>query len=62
VCIDNPIEALAYIIGNFCNCCIVITNYKMTQLSRIDLLKNLREFDINCIIKVILISAYIKNL
>ncbi len=61
MCFDNPIEALAYLIGNFDNCSIVITDYKMPQMSGIDFIKKLREFDNNYIIKIILISAYIIN-
>lgn len=62
VCFDNPIKALEYLIGNFGNCSLVLTDYKMPQMSGIDFIKKVREFDNNYIIKVMLISAYIKIL
>ena len=59
MCFDNPIESLEYLIENFGNCSLVITDYKMPQMSGIDFIKKLREFNNNYIIKVILITAYI---
>lgn len=63
---DNPINALNYlnkedeknILGN---CLLVITDYKMPQMSGLDFLKKIREKDITFKIKIILISAFIKN-
>ena len=42
---DNPIEALNYLEknDNFSHCSLVITDYKMTQMSGIDLIKKIRE-------------------
>jgi response regulator RpfG family c-di-GMP phosphodiesterase len=60
---DNPIEALNYLNknDNISNCSLVITDYKMPQMSGIDFIKKVREVDNDYIIKVILISAYIIN-
>ena len=49
MCFDNPIEALEYLIENFGNCSLVITDYKMPQMSGIDFIKKLTEFDNNYI-------------
>lgn len=43
------------------NCCLVITDYKMPQMSGIDLIKKIREIDTNLKIKMMLISAFIKS-
>jgi CheY-like chemotaxis protein len=63
VSFDNPIEALKYLDknNNLSSCYLVITDYKMPQLSGIDLIKKIRERDMNCKIKIMLISAYLKN-
>jgi len=63
VSFDNPIEALNYLEknDNFSHCSLVITDYKMPQMSGIDLIKKIREKDMNYKIKIMLISAYLKN-
>jgi CheY-like chemotaxis protein len=63
VSFDNPIEALHYLEknDNFSDCSLVITDYKMPQMSGIDLIKKIREKDMNYKIKIMLISAYLKN-
>ena len=60
---DNPIEALNYLDKNenISHCSLVITDYKMPQMSGIDLIKKIREKDMNYKIKTILISAYLKD-
>jgi DNA-binding NtrC family response regulator len=58
---SNPIEALNYLNGNLNNCSLVITDYQMHQMSGIDFIKHIRNIDVNFNIKVILITAYIKN-
>ena len=58
---QNPIEALDYFYQNINNCCLVIADYKMPQMSGIDFIKKIREKDTDCKIKTIVISAYIKD-
>src|SRR5687768_13651437 len=58
---QNPLDALNYFYQNQSNCSIVITDYKMPQMSGIDLIKKIREKDTNCKIKTIIISAFIKD-
>ena len=58
---QNPIEALNFLNGNINNCSLVITDYSMPQMSGLDFIKHIRNIDINFIIKIILITAYIKN-
>ena len=60
---DNPIEALNYLNknDNISNCSLVITDYKMPQMSGLDLVKKIREKDSRSKIKTMLISAYLKN-
>ena len=58
---QNPIEALDYFYQNTNNCCLVIADYKMPQMSGIDFIKEIREKDTDCKIKTIVISAYIKD-
>ena len=58
---QNPKTALNYFYQNQSNCSIVITDYKMPQMSGIDLIKKIREKDTNCKIKTIIISAFIKD-
>jgi DNA-binding response OmpR family regulator len=58
---QNPLDALEYFYKNQSNCSIVITDYKMPQMSGIDLIKKIREKDTNCKIKTIIISAFIKD-
>jgi CheY-like chemotaxis protein len=57
----NPVEALNYFNTNFTNCILVITDYAMPQMSGIDLIQKIREKDHNYRIKIILISATIKD-
>src|ERR671911_729022 len=58
---QNPIDALEYFYQNISNCCLVIADYKMPQMSGIDFIKKVREKDTDCKIKTIVISAYIKD-
>ena len=58
---QNPIEALDYFYQNTSNCCLVIADYKMPQISGIDFINKIREKDTDCKIKTIVISAYIKD-
>ncbi len=58
---QSPVEALNYFYQNVSNCSMVITDYKMPQMSGIDLIKKIREKDIDYKIKTIIISAYIKD-
>ena len=57
----NTIEALEYFYKNPRNCSLVITDYKMPQMSGIDFIKKIREQDINYKIKTIILSAFIKD-
>ena len=61
VSFDNPVEALNYLNknDNISNCSLVITDYKMPQMSGIDLIKKIK--DTNCQIRTIVISAFIKD-
>ena len=58
---SNPIEALNFLNSNVNNCSLVITDYSMPQMSGLDFIKHIRNIDVNFIIKIILITAYIKN-
>ena len=58
---QNPLEALNYFYQNQSNCSLVITDYKMPQMSGIDLIKKIKEKDANYEIKTIIISAFIKD-
>ena len=58
---QNPLEALNYFYQNPNNCSLVITDYKMPQMSGIDLIKKIKEKDANYEIKTIIISAFIKD-
>ena len=59
---NNPIDALNYInTSNISNCSLIITDYKMPQMSGIDLIKKIREKDTTYKLKIILISAFIKS-
>jgi len=58
---DNPSEALNYFNKNFNNCILVITDYGMPQMSGLDLIKKIREKDQNYKIKIIVISATVKD-
>jgi DNA-binding NtrC family response regulator len=61
ISVRSPVEALNYFYQNVSNCSMVITDYKMPQMSGIDLIKKIREKDIDYKIKTIIISAYIKD-
>jgi len=43
------------------NCSLVITNYKMPQMSGLDFINKIREKDTDYKIKMILISAFVKS-
>ena len=58
---DNPVNALNYFYQNQSNCSLIITDYKMPQMSGIDLIKKIKEKDTNYKIKTIIISAFIKD-
>jgi len=58
---QNPKAALNYFYQNQSNCSIVITDYKMHQMSGLDFINKIREIDTKCKIKTIIISAYIKD-
>ena len=58
---QNPLDALEYFYKNQSNCSLVITDYKMPQMSGIDLIKKIKEKDANYEIKTIIISAFIKD-
>ena len=58
---QNPLKALNYFYQNKSNCSLVITDYKMPQMSGLDLINKIREIDTNCKIKTIVISAFIKD-
>ena len=63
VSFDNPVQALNYLNmnGNISNCLLVITDYKMPQMSGLDLIKKIREKDSNSNIKTMIVSAYVKD-
>ena len=63
VSFDNPVEALNYLNmnGNISNCLLVITDYKMPQMSGLDLIKKIKEKDTDGKIKIMLISAFMKS-
>ena len=58
---DSPLKALEYFYQNIDKCSMVITDYKMPEMSGLDLLKKIREKDIDCKIKTMIISAYTKT-
>ena len=61
---DNPLEALNYLNQDeniITNCSLVITDYRMPQMSGIDFIEKIREKDTNCKVKIILSSAFIKT-
>jgi CheY-like chemotaxis protein len=58
---NDPVEALEYFNKNSSNCILVITDYKMPQMSGLDFLEKIREKDLVYKIKTILISATIKD-
>jgi DNA-binding NtrC family response regulator len=58
---DNPVKALEYFYENTNNCSVVITDYRMPQMSGLDFINKIRKKDTDCKIKTIMISAYIKD-
>jgi response regulator RpfG family c-di-GMP phosphodiesterase len=58
---DSPVKAIKYFYQNPNNCYLVIADYKMPQMSGIDLIKKIKEKDTDCKIKTIIISAFIKD-
>ena len=58
---QNPNAALNYFYQNQSNCSLVITDYKMPQMSGIDFIKKIREIDTDHKIKTIIISAFMKD-
>ena len=63
VSFDNPVQALNYLNmnGNISNCLLVITDYKMPQMSGLDLIKKIKEKVSNSIIKSMVVNAYMKE-
>ena len=64
VLFDNPLEALNYLNQDeniITNCSLVITDYRMPQMSGIDFIEKIREKDTTCKVKIILSSAFIKT-
>ena len=59
---NNPIDALNYINNsNTCNCSLIITDYKMPQMTGLEFIKKIREKDTTFKLKILLISAFIKS-
>ena len=59
---NNPIDALNYInTSNISNCSLIITDYKMPQMTGLDLIHKIRKQDTDCKIRTIVISAFIKD-
>jgi response regulator RpfG family c-di-GMP phosphodiesterase len=59
---NNPTDALNYINNsNTCNCSLIITDYKMPQMTGLEFIKKIREIDTTFKLKILLISAFIKS-
>ena len=59
---NNPIDALNYIYtNNISNCSLIITDYKMPQMTGLEFIKKIREKDTTFKLKILLISAFIKR-
>ena len=58
---QNPLDALEYFYKNQSNCSLVITDYKMPQMSGLELIHKIRKKDTDCKIRTIIISAFIKD-
>jgi DNA-binding response OmpR family regulator len=58
---QNPLDALEYFYKNQSNCSLVITDYKMPQMSGLELIKRIRKKDTDSKIRTIIISAFIKD-
>jgi CheY-like chemotaxis protein len=57
---NNPVDALNYInTSNISNCSLIITDYKMPQMSGIDLIKKIRENDLIRFGILVIIIKYI---
>ena len=57
---NNPVDALNYInTSNISNCSLIITDYKMPQMSGIDLIKKIRENDFIRFGILVIINKYI---
>ncbi|HET9805276.1 MAG TPA: response regulator [Nitrososphaeraceae archaeon] len=57
-------EALNYINKDeniITNCSLIITDYRMPQMSGLDFIEKIREKDTNCKVKIILSSAFIRS-
>ncbi|HEX6672655.1 MAG TPA: response regulator [Nitrososphaeraceae archaeon] len=64
VVFENPLEALKYLNKDeniITSCSLVITDYRMPQMSGIDFIEKIREKDTNCKVKIILSSAFIRT-
>ncbi len=64
VVFDNPLEALNYLNQDeniITKCSLVITDYRMPQISGLDIIEKIREKDTNCKVKIMLSSAFIKT-
>ena len=57
----NSVKALDYFNKNSSNCILIVTDYGMPKMSGLDLIKKIRERDRNHRIKIIVISATVKN-
>ncbi len=57
----NPVEALDHFNKNFAKCALVITDYGMPSITGLDLIKKIREKDKDYKIKIIVISATVKD-
>jgi response regulator RpfG family c-di-GMP phosphodiesterase len=57
----DPNEALTFLNANSNNCSIFITDYSMSQMTGLDFIKPVRIIDVHFLIKITLITAYIKN-
>lgn len=57
----DPVKALNYFNKNFTKCALVITDYAIPQMSGLDLIEKIREKDLDCKIKIVVISATIKD-
>ena len=58
---QNPLDALEYFYKNTNNCSVVITDYRMPEMSGLEFLKKIREKDNALKIKTIIVSAYTKT-
>ena len=61
IAFDNPVKALEYFYENTDNCSVVITDYRMPEMSGLEFLKKIREKDTALKIKTIIVSAYTKT-